>query len=236
MKLRSGHVTGDDLFEAAEEDAGAFHLFPKLPAEVRMEIWKFSIESRAVYRQVNRGISRQPPSILLACMESRIIGLKYYTFKPLPYIDVYRPIYFNYNHDILVIKDDTDSHRILVKDHWMVDKEKIHHVAIEMRQWRSMLSCDLDARQNFCSKCYGIRMWPHLKSISIFEEKFDEAPSHIVRVVDMQQISLYNEKDIEAQEELDNKRRVKYPEWNKPTYHLLELHLSKRAALRRAGE
>ncbi|RDW84334.1 hypothetical protein BP6252_01924 [Coleophoma cylindrospora] len=232
QQARSHNMTRlpNDINTPTEEDVGAFRLFSKLPAEVRMEIWKLSIEPRAVYHQTNRGVSRQPPSILSTCMESRIIGLKYYTYKPLPYIDSYRHIYFNYNHDMLVIKDDIDLHRIMENYHLMVD-QKIHHVAIEMNQWRYILECDLDARQDICTRCYGIRLWPHLKSISLFEEKFDNAPSHTVGVVDKQQIPLYNEKDIEALEELDKKRRAKYPKWNMPTYHLLELHVSKKASL-----
>lgn len=70
---------------AQSEPAGpAFHLFPRLPLELRQQIWKLSIEPREVvigrtgYREHGRR-STPPPPLLLVCAESRSYIQRFYT-------------------------------------------------------------------------------------------------------------------------------------------------------------
>ncbi|KFY78382.1 hypothetical protein V499_02460 [Pseudogymnoascus sp. VKM F-103] len=78
---------------AASSSLDAFHLFPRLPTELRLQIWKFAAVLPRVLtvRSVFSNLSLQPkrleyfyspdpaPAMFLACQESRLEALPLYT-------------------------------------------------------------------------------------------------------------------------------------------------------------
>ncbi|CAG8959350.1 hypothetical protein HYFRA_00013121 [Hymenoscyphus fraxineus] len=90
-----------------------FHLFSKLPIELRFDIWELSIKPRmiSIYRLKTIPIPSPPrarrhrvPAILQATRESRTVGLKHYelVFKRLLWTSA---VYFNFALDILAFND-----------------------------------------------------------------------------------------------------------------------------------
>jgi len=96
--------------QTSPELATAFTIFPKLPVELRLKIWKFALPGRRIvdircdkqsvlfekYRS-----STPIPSILHVCSESRTLASKVYelAFRTTPSS---RSIYFNFSADLLV--------------------------------------------------------------------------------------------------------------------------------------
>lgn len=68
-----------------ESTSPTFHPFPRLPLELRQQIWELSIEPREVViaaRRTMPGHGRQPtpsPPLLVACAESRSHCQRFYT-------------------------------------------------------------------------------------------------------------------------------------------------------------
>jgi hypothetical protein len=95
-----------------------FTLFPKLPFELREEIWKITsnkphtIEGRYNYRTGVWSSANNPPSVLYTCHESRVVALKAYklafhTFCTVPYKNRIPRIWFNDKQDMLYINRKT---------------------------------------------------------------------------------------------------------------------------------
>ncbi|CZS97700.1 uncharacterized protein RAG0_06651 [Rhynchosporium agropyri] len=87
--------------ESIPEEIGTFTRFPKLPLELRREIWKLSLpEGRHVGITVGNtcvgdtrfiGSPQEPPSTLRACKDSRVETLSCYTVIPVQWMIIQYP-------------------------------------------------------------------------------------------------------------------------------------------------
>ncbi|KAI4641534.1 hypothetical protein J4E93_007631 [Alternaria ventricosa] len=91
-----------------------FHPFPRLPLELREQIWKDTVEPRTVdvrrTREYNQLVSSTPiPAILQSCREARNLGL-------------YERVYF----EVAAVKKFKNDHapEMLIKDFFMPDEEQ----------------------------------------------------------------------------------------------------------------
>lgn len=135
-----------------------FPLFPLLRPELRVKVWKLSCHVPRVHQitvdeeptneepgdadwRMAWHCNTPPPSVIHACRESRVEALRIYQMlrdvaPTTPYSPSLYIGYFNFNADILWIKDDDwpeDFHHF---QHMMVDDIKQYpRVALNMRQW-----------------------------------------------------------------------------------------------------
>jgi hypothetical protein len=100
-------------------DLTSFTLFPKLLAELRLEIWKLVLPDSRIISLVFRGksstsnrllLSEPAPTLLHVNVESRALAMESYTplfssiMKGSPHCLSFRPFYFNFNKDFLHIE------------------------------------------------------------------------------------------------------------------------------------
>ncbi|KAH8804593.1 hypothetical protein F5884DRAFT_796609 [Xylogone sp. PMI_703] len=113
LQQQNTHKSDTASSRLKSDDSAQFHLFPKLPIEIRALIWQMSIDEERlveVYPTTTKGWRAPIPPILHVCMESRALGLKNYelafsgkdpdTGKLCP-----ARIYFNFDHDTLYFKE-----------------------------------------------------------------------------------------------------------------------------------
>ncbi|KAK4233498.1 hypothetical protein C8A03DRAFT_47975 [Achaetomium macrosporum] len=91
-----------------------FHPFPRLPFELRAQIWEMSVEPRTVEVRIvygNRHLQEGPrlltftpvPAILQTCREARSLGLYQRAFTELPINLARRYVWVNFEIDIISI-------------------------------------------------------------------------------------------------------------------------------------
>lgn len=89
-------------------DGRTFHPFPKLPMEMQMEIWRYTLPGRriiAVYQRPERDNSlyfkgASPPPVLHACQTSRNVASSF--FKAAFTNKISPPIYMNFANDTIL--------------------------------------------------------------------------------------------------------------------------------------
>lgn len=93
-------------------NAATFELFPRLPQELRLQIWELSLSPRVVNLIYDEkydkyfSFNSKPPAILHASRESRAVGLKVDTLKLAFGTDSHEPsIYFDFARDTLFLDD-----------------------------------------------------------------------------------------------------------------------------------
>jgi hypothetical protein len=95
-----------DATKPISSPPNSFHLFPRLPPELRLKIWNYTITTSSFvpvrWSQSQRVFlsTRKPPTILHICQESRIFGLKTYTLSFASSPEFAR-IYFSFEDDVV---------------------------------------------------------------------------------------------------------------------------------------
>jgi hypothetical protein len=92
--------------------ATTFELFPKLPPELRLRIWGYTILPRVIdliydqERDQFLSFNSMVPAILHVCRESRMVGLEVESLKPTFGTDSHSPkIWFDFARDVLFFDD-----------------------------------------------------------------------------------------------------------------------------------
>jgi 2EXR family len=124
-----------------------FTLFPKLPIELRLKIWKESYEPRIIELRFAQKwnmcrydfiIPKFPP-VLHVNKEARLESLKYYKFS-FKHRHCRRPVLFNFSIDTLHIRDCTpDGQSMLGRQNTMrilPDKEKVQKLSVTFGAFR----------------------------------------------------------------------------------------------------
>ncbi|KAK8001048.1 hypothetical protein PG991_013270 [Apiospora marii] len=129
-----------------EEDEPVFHLFPQLPLEIRLKIWRLSLEPRVLELHSRRTHYAQAedwpwrsdcfnPALLSVCDEARGEALAALTVAlPMPHGGM---LYCDPMHDVLAILGDSDLPRLrqLFAEVEDQDPRGLRHLALSVACW-----------------------------------------------------------------------------------------------------
>lgn len=153
-----------------------FSFFSRLPAELRVEIWRLSTPSITVYLDNDRSVIRGPsyPALLAACQESRGEAIKWYTRIPVDqgyiWIDFKRDLIYNVSSPESEYSRQADA------------KTSIHHKAASVINAKAQLyaiqfvayGIEGEFEESFADEISGLRVkksmqrLPELKELTIY--------------------------------------------------------------------